>query len=120
MCDTNDDCSWAMYGFWGIVLVTGMLNRLFALIVQWTSRNTHGNTEAASERQVLSSKSSFSGIRRLVRQHIILPAVFGYRHQVAWGWCTVPTRIQSFLVFAFVGLNIILCSIRYSSFDNNI
>lgn len=106
------DYMWALLGFWAIVLMIGMVNRVFALIVQTFGR-TPGKTEAISERQVQSSKSSLGRVRRLVRQHITYPAIFGYRHSVPWGWCTVPTRIQSFLVFSFVGLNIILCSIRY-------
>lgn len=97
-----------------------MVNRLLSVIVYSTVGKHNASTEAISERQIRSSKSSFSGIRRLVRQHIILPAVFGYRHSVPWGWCTIPTRLQTFIVFAYVVLNIILCSIRYTSFDDNI
>lgn len=117
---TNYDCSYAMIGYWGIVLLIGMINRLFTLIVYRSSASTRGNAEAVSERQVQSSKSPLGKVKRLVKQHIILPAIFGYRHQVPWGWCTVPTRIQTFLVFTFVGLNIILSSVRYHSFDKNI
>lgn len=109
-----------MSGFWGIVLLIGMVNRLFALIVYRSSATTRGNTEAISERQVQSSKSSFGKVKRLVKQHIILPAIFGYRHQVPWGWCTVPTRIQTFIVFVFVLLNIVLCAVKYTAFDQNI
>lgn len=117
---TNCSCSYALCGFWGIVLLIGMINRLFALIVYRTSASTRGNTEAVSERRIQSSKSPFGKVKRLVKQHIILPAIFGYRHQVPWGWCTVPTRIQTFLIFAYVLLNIILSAVRYQSFDDNV
>lgn len=108
-----------MYGFWGFVLLVGMVNRFFAFIVQRTAERATGNTEAISERKVQSSKSSFATVKRLVRQHITLPAVLGYRHSVPWGWCTVPTRIQTFIVFAFVGINIVLCSVHYKSVDRS-
>lgn len=111
--------SWAMYGFWAIVLAVGMVNRLFAALVQWRMRRTHHDSEASIDRHQL-SKPRFSGIRRLIQTHITLPALFGYRHQEPFGWCTVPTRIQTFLVFAFVAINLVLCSVTYRAFDHNI
>ena len=109
-----------MYGFWGIILVFGMGNRLFALIVTWSLSRRHGNSEAISERRISNSKSSFAVVRRLVRRYITLPATFGYRHQQPFGWCTLPTRIQSLMIFLYIGINIILSSVKYTAFAHNI
>lgn len=108
-----------MYGFWAIVLLIGMVNRLFAAVVQWRMRRTYTDSEASIDRRQ-ASKVRLSGARRWIQTHVTLPAVFGYRHQQPLGWCTVPTRIQSFLVFAFVAINLVLCSATYRAFDNNI
>lgn len=107
-----------MYGFWGIVLLIGFANRLFAHLVRSriSARKPHNDTEAINRLQT--SKSSF--LDRWFRSHIILPAAFGYRHQEPWGWCTIPTRIQSLTVFAYVLLNILGCAIgKYGAFDGN-
>ena len=108
-----------MYGFWAIVLSVGMVNRLFAALVQWRMRRPHHDPEASIDRHQL-SKPRFSRIRRLIQTQVTLPALFGYRHQDPFGWCTVPTRIQTFLVFAFVAINLVLCSVTYRAFDHNI
>ena len=119
LSDGNFVFSWALYGFWGIVLLAGILNRLFAAVVHWRIRRTHQDSEADLNRRQL-AKPRFSGARRLIQRHITLPAIFGYRHQQPLGWCTIPTRIQSLLVFAYVFLNLILCSVTYRADENNI
>lgn len=108
-----------MYGFWAIVLSVGMVNRLFTALVQWRMRRTHRGSEANFDRPRI-YKPRFNRIRRLLQRHVTLPALFGYRHQNPLGWCTVPTRIQTFLVFAFVAINLVLCSVTYRGFDRNI
>lgn len=108
-----------MYGFWAIVLFVGMVNRLFTAVVQWRMRRTYQDSEASIDRRQI-SKPRFSGIRSLIQRHVTLPALFGYRHQEPLGWCTVPTRIQSVLVFAYVAINLVLCSVTYRAFDHNL
>lgn len=120
------DCSnaserWALYGFWGLVLLIGMTNRLFTAVVQWRMRGIYidSQSQPSNLRRRLYTRH-FSGPRRWLQTNITLPAIFGYRHQQPLGWCTVPTRIQSLLVFVFVALNIIFCSASYRAFDGNI
>lgn len=108
-----------MYGFWGIVLLIGIANRLFAYLVRSriSARKPQNDTEAINRLRI--SKSS--SLDRWFQSHIILPAAFGYRHQQPWGWCTIPTRIQSLIVFAYVLLNILACAIgNYGGFEGNI
>ena len=102
-----------MYGFWGIILLTGILNRLFKAVVQWKIGQAN-----FGGRQLV--KRRLSGPRRWIQKHITLPAAFGYRHQQALGWCTVPTRIQSLMVLIFIAINAILCAVTYRAFDRNI
>ena len=96
-----------------------MINRLFAFVVRLVHERSYPDTETVERRQP-SCKSLFSGIQRWTKQYIILPGTFGYRHQEPLGWCTIPTRVQSLIIVGFVGLNIILSSIRYTSFLQNI
>jgi predicted ferric reductase len=55
-----------------------------------------------------------------LRRHIIIPATFGYRCSQNIRWCTIPPRIQSITIASFVLLNIVLCSISYDVFSDNI
>lgn len=56
----------------------------------------------------------------LLKRYILVPATFGYRCLQNVGWCTIPPRIQSLTIFAFVVLNIVLCCISYPVFAANL
>lgn len=102
----------AMYYFWAVVLFIGVAHRLFAAVVHYTTRRTYQDPEAGSR---IRSNGKQGGIRRLVRRYITLPATFGYKHQQPFGWCTLPTRITSILVFIFIAINVVLSSVVYRS-----
>lgn len=61
----------------------------------------------------------FSKMHNLWAKHVILPATFGYRHIQPLGWCTIPTRLQSILVFVYFALNFIFCAIDWRLFPGN-
>lgn len=108
-----------MYGFWAIVLFYGMCNRLFALAVHYQKRRVYEDHESNNERR-LPTKPLLAAPRRWFKRYVTLPATFGYRHQLPFGYCTVPTRIQSFWIFAFVVINVVLTAVGYESFARNI
>lgn len=61
-----------------------------------------------------------SWLQALFKRYIAIPAAFNNRCSQPFGWCTIPTRIQSLTIFAFVVLNIVLCSISYRLTDGNL
>ena len=101
-----------MYYFWAIVLFIGVVHRLFAAFVHYRTRRAYRDPEAGSR---LQAKTSQRGIHGLIKRYITLPATFGYRHQqpFGWGWGSLPTRVTSIMLFIFIGINIILSSVRY-------
>lgn len=111
--------SFAMYGFWSIVLFVGMCNRFFALIMHYKKRRDYEDSEANNERRI-PSKPVLSTPRRWIQRYITLPATFGYRHQQPFGYCTIPTRIQSFWVFSFVAINVVLTAVGYEGYSGSI
>jgi hypothetical protein len=113
----NPVISYALMGFWGIVVFAGIINRLFAAAVQHNTRGIYQDPEASSNQRI---KPRFGATQRWIRRHIVLPAVFGYRHQQPLGWCTIPTRIQSLMLLSFIAVNVILSSVNYRAFENNI
>ena len=102
-----------MIGFWGAVLLLGILNRLLHLFVSWkwpvsTYRVRHQASTGTSR--------VFTKIHTLFRRFVIIPAFAGYQHQQPLGWCTIPTRLQSLTIFTFVIYNLLVCAIGYKAF----
>jgi hypothetical protein len=56
----------------------------------------------------------------LLKRYVVIPATFGYRCSQKLGWCTIPPRIQSLAIFAFVLLNVIFCCTNYRVFEGNL
>ena len=107
----------------GIVFL-GTVNRLVAFIVHrfFVSRPLPIDAERFSG---VTGKGATPGVgfinkvHNFLSKHILLPATFGYRHIQPWGWCTIPTRIQSILVFVFFALNFIFCAVDWHEFPGN-
>ncbi|GMK59041.1 hypothetical protein CspeluHIS016_0700560 [Cutaneotrichosporon spelunceum] len=53
------------------------------------------------------------------RRHIGTPAMLGYRHVQPWGILSIPTRLQSIMIFIYVGLNVGMGCYGYETFQNN-
>lgn len=104
-----------MYYFWMIVLLVGVVNRLFAAAVHYRLRKLGSDPEAGDSKEI-PTKGTIGAIRKMIKMYITLPATFGYRHQQPFGWCTVPKRITSLMVFAFIVVNLILTSVVYHAF----
>jgi hypothetical protein len=111
-----------MLGFWGLVLLVGILRRSFGYIfancdqlseiVDPESRLT--NRPTGTNRKIINRCNAF------LRKYIFLPAMFGFRHQESFGWYTVPTRGEGMVVSVFVALNIIFLSVSYTAFTGDL
>ena len=106
----------------GVVLV-GVANRLFAFIVHATIKRSGPLLDverAKGGKPAVPNRGIFTKIHNLWAKYITLPATFGYRHIQPWAaFCTIPTRLQSILLFVYVALNFIFCCIDYHTFEGN-
>ena len=103
-----------MVGFWGVVLLLGILNRLFYIFARWKwpiseYRVRHQQAPTGTRRLLTKNHTIF-------RRFITVPAFAGYRHQQPLGLCTIPTRLQSLTIFAFVVYNLLVCAIGYKAY----
>ncbi|BFZ60302.1 hypothetical protein YB2330_001338 [Saitoella coloradoensis] len=64
-------------------------------------------------------------VTALCRKHIILPALFGNAHirpvtifGISLG--TLPTRLESIFIFAYVAMNVILCCVGITTISDNV
>ena len=95
-----------------------MMNRLMAIIVY--RRRVRGVVEPEGSSSHDSDGKKIGVLRSWIKRYITLPATFGYSHQQPMGYCTLPTRLQSIIVFIWVALNVIFCSVDYTAFDGNL
>jgi hypothetical protein len=96
-----------MYGFWGLVVLIGLINRCAALLAARRHGSGHYRTESNS-------------VRLWIRKHLLLPATFGQHCQDPIGWCTIPPRFESILLVLYLIMNIVFLFPGYDLFPDNI
>ncbi|WWD05749.1 hypothetical protein V865_003832 [Kwoniella europaea PYCC6329] len=106
---------WGLYILVGLAILVGTLNRIFALFVR-----TY--TPSSSSPQEISPLSHESRWYTIYKKHIEVPALFGYKHSQAsaWGFLSIPTRLQGLFIFGYVGLNVIFTVVGYDIFYENV
>ena len=111
---------WAVYGFWGAVLLAGMINRLIGS--HWTKRMV-GSHDVETLHETAASTKGHNGLSSLMmwlQRHLILTPLFGSRHQERLWTCAVPTRLETMVITAYWILNFVLCCVSYEIFFPNL
>ncbi|RFU31402.1 hypothetical protein B7463_g4916, partial [Scytalidium lignicola] len=121
----HDRYGWAVYGFWGGILLIGMLNKLFTHL--YNSRRTRITIDIEGNSPSRNSLPSGSGIlsplksaHHWVRANLVIPSSFGTRQKQLLYYFSIPTRLEGLVIFACYALNIILCSASYYVFWPNL
>lgn len=116
-----------MFVFWGIVIAIGLFSRAYVALSRIIAFKPQGwKTVPQEEIGEDGSSISDSSQRRRPRlstwlkRYVTLPATFGYRSSQPFGWYTVPPRIQSLTILAFVVMNIVFCTQGYRVFPGNL
>lgn len=110
-----------MFYFWGAVLSIGVCARLLSFVQRHRIRQKIYQPIASGTSSAYRSTSSVpSSKKSWIKQHISIPAAFGDRCSRPYGWITIPPRIQSLTILAFVIFNIVMCSCSYVLTDGNI
>jgi predicted ferric reductase len=119
--NTADHDSWYMYYFWIVVVTVGVSTRLVSLIRNLAHQKRY-QPGAASGLTFVEPKScsSTSQLQALLKRFVTIPATFSNRCSQPYGWCTIPPRLQSLTILAFVVLNIVLCTYTYELTDGNL
>ncbi|KIW85903.1 hypothetical protein Z517_01296 [Fonsecaea pedrosoi CBS 271.37] len=109
---------WSMYGFWGGLLLIGMINRLITHVSQ--SRRLKAKDDVEGGEASSSEKKSRSGpvawvqsAHHWLRAQIIIPATFGSHHNRPLLWSTIPTRMETIVLVSFYIMTFILCCVGY-------
>lgn len=118
----NSSVRWSMYVLAVGVILIGVANRVFAFIIHAAIKRSGlllDVERTKGGKPVVPNRGIFNKINNLWTKHITLPATFGYRHIQPWAFCTIPTRLQSILLFVYVALNFIFCCVDYHTFEGN-
>jgi hypothetical protein len=115
----------AMYWFWAVVIGIGLGTHLISLITrlrlsEWTAVPSN---EDIGDAELLTARHNLGIVRHpytWLKRFVTIPATFGYRCSQNLGWCTIPPRIHSLTIAAFVIVNVVLCSINYHTFPGNL
>ncbi|KAL2402655.1 Ferric/cupric reductase transmembrane component B [Exophiala dermatitidis] len=118
---THKRYGWAVYGFWGTILLIGILHRFYTHISNGRRTKSQGDVEDhGAKSRSKNSTSIFSTAYHWARANLIIPAAFGSHHnRLLWG-CTVPTRMETLIVASFWIINIVLCCVSYEAFWPNL
>jgi predicted ferric reductase len=124
--DTHWAYGVALYWFWIFVVAFGIGLRLISSIQSLRRKGGQWQpipgTEEDVEEQVSKRTAATSLPYALLKSYIIFPATFSYRcsQSILRNTATIPPRIQSLTIFAFVFLNTLLCCISYRVFSENL
>nr|KMM71584.1 metalloreductase [Coccidioides posadasii RMSCC 3488] len=113
----------ASYWFWGVVLLCGVINRLYEYflagrLLRWRyDQEGHYSLARSAPRRFA---SAFLTTRHWIRAYLILPPAIGDYHQRLLYWCAVPTRIEAIVIVLYYLLSLALTIVGYDVFKGNL
>jgi hypothetical protein len=96
-----------MYGFWGLVIIVGLIYRCTELLA--ARRHATGRYQPDT-----------STIRLCLRRRLLLPATFSGHCQESAGFGTIPLRVQTVLLVVYLVMNIVFLFPGYDLFEGNL
>ncbi|RHZ65509.1 ferric reductase family protein [Aspergillus thermomutatus] len=103
---------WALYGFWGGVLLMGMLNNILSTMFHYRLARQVVDVEGE---KIASHRGPLKAIHHWVKAKLIIPATMGSHHQRLFGIATVPTRLETIVVCCYWALNLILGAVSHEA-----
>ncbi|TQW00988.1 ferric-chelate reductase [Cordyceps javanica] len=107
----NDAIRWSMYGFWGLIILVGVCNRLWVLASGLGKRTP---TERQTEKLKTSRKVS-----KWLNIHLLQAPTRSHHHHEPWGWWTLSLRIHTIVIALYILLHILVVATRYRVVDEN-
>ncbi|KAH8897703.1 hypothetical protein GQ53DRAFT_712143 [Thozetella sp. PMI_491] len=106
--------------FLGTILVVGMLGRIIQLVRDRQASHFSVDTENRGPGRRHTLTSPLSKAYSYVQKHFVIPGVLSSRHRVPLMWCTIPTRMEAFVVYSFWIISIVLGCVNYRAFTGNL
>lgn len=111
----------ALYGFWGPILLFGMLQKAIRHLAERRRGYVYVDAEGNSQQSNASGKPGLlSRIDAWSNKYLVTPSLLPpYRQKRLLG-CTIPTRAVTFVLAAYWILNFVLSCVLYRAFTGNL
>ncbi|KAJ5816157.1 FAD-binding 8 [Penicillium robsamsonii] len=117
----NKRYGWGIIGYWGAVLVLGMISKAWAVF--FSRRSVHGACDPETRPSLQSKKGPLTSLFHSLRTHIVMPATFApaiSNHQQLWLSHALPKRVDTLIVLGFWIVSIVLSCVGYDSFTGSL
>ncbi|KGO39956.1 FAD-binding 8 [Penicillium expansum] len=112
---------WGIIGYWGAVLVLGMMSK--AWTVFFSRWSVCGLCDPETRSSLQSKKGPLASLFHFLRTHIIMPASLAPaipNHQQLWLSHALPKRVDTLIVLGFWIVSILLSCVGYDSFAGSL
>lgn len=114
-----------MYGFWGNILLIGMIVRFCRFLADRNRSRMHqhdtsivveSQSPTEQTRPYTAMQKAYGWIQAKI---LIAPTIGTYHRRQIWGFA-VPTRLETFVVAAYWAWSLIICFVGYDVFNPNL
>jgi len=96
-----------MYGFWALAIVIGLIHRCTKVLNARRHAKSH-------------YRAATSSLRLWVKRRLLTPATFSRHCQDPIGWYTIPPRLETVLLIAYLIVNFVFLFPGYDLFEGNL
>jgi hypothetical protein len=111
---------WAMYAFWGTILLVGILNHACSHFWSVREPSLVDAEQGRKPSDRAASRSIGNVLPQWLHKYLVLPPLFGSRRQERLWTFAVPTRLETIIIFSYWLLNLVLCCVTYEIFWPNL
>ncbi|QDS77776.1 hypothetical protein FKW77_005259 [Venturia effusa] len=115
---SNYTYGYAMYGFWGGIILIGIITNAYNSL--WHSRSARESRDPEDSSSSAGREPSTGRIAHWVQSSLSIPTLFGTHRRRLWFSFAVPTRLEALIIVSFWALSIILCSVNIRAFEGNL
>lgn len=109
----NDAYGHALYGFWGGVVLFGIIRKVWQLFYVSRVSKPRSDTESQGSKNAGSRAILPESMGYWSRTYLTTPSAIGTHRARLFYWCTIPTRIEALVVVAYWVLSLVFVSVGY-------
>ncbi|WVQ86162.1 hypothetical protein IAT38_008330 [Cryptococcus sp. DSM 104549] len=108
---------YAQYILLGMVLIVGLLNRLYSAYITRLVVNAGRTIDRAEHAP---AQGWTTNLNAMYQKYLGVPALLKKKHVNAYAWASLPTRLEGLVIFIYVLVNIIFTFGGHTFFQENL